>query len=133
MRNTIFVTAFKLVFCTFIFVMSMGAFSDEGLNYEEAKLLAKEMENRLSKEQRVRLEEAQGQFLVTSVISCMNQTQEKPMPFTVVVKMDQRGKVIKSWSNKRSEFLTCFEAETKKKYRFQSGEDLFYSFIKVNL
>lgn len=120
-----------ILLTSFLFINSV--FAVENMTFQEAYEIAESTESNMSGDSKYMLTKSQGEFLVKSVISCINDTGERPKSFSLVVKFNAQGNITKTWKNKSSDFLDCFESEAKEKYKYVSGEKEFYSFIKVNL
>ncbi|NMP15372.1 hypothetical protein [Thalassotalea sp. Y01] len=116
-----------------LFLLVNSVFAVENMTFPEAYKIAETTESNMSDDSKDTLTKSQGEFLVKSVISCINDTGEKPKSFSLVVKFNAQGNVTETWKTKSSDFLDCFESEAKEKYKYVSGEKEFYSFIKVNL
>lgn len=116
-----------------LFLLANPVFANQNVTFSEAYKIAETTESKMSDHTKDNLTKSQGEFLVKSVISCINKTGEKPNSFSLVVKFNAQGNVTETWKNQSSDFLNCFESEAKEKYKYISGEKEFYSLIKVNL
>jgi len=97
------------------------------IEYIEAKKLADKTESNLKSNELQLLTKAQGIVASNAFPYCVNAAQSAPTNFTVVLKLDTKGKTIKSWRKGDSRFAKCFQIQINKSLNYIPLQQPFYT------
>ncbi len=101
--------ALGAVAATMMFAMSSFA-AEPGADYAAAKALADRDEASLDAAQRQAFMQSQSRQLEASVANCASPTPDLA-PLVVVVEVDARGRIVRTWRHGTSALAQCVEQE----------------------
>jgi len=99
------------------------------LSFKEALELAHKSEEGLNKEASHRLLSAQGKLMGSAMPSCFNKAGPPP-DFSIVVQINESGKVVKSWLNTNTSFTSCFQNIMVNSLAFTPKDQPFFTAIE---
>jgi len=116
-----------------VLLASVGPIFASELSYEQAKALADKDEASLSAEVAQTLIAAQGTAGGEAHASCVTPGARKDFsPYTVVMKLDSTGKVIRTWLHGTSALAICFNREMSHKSLFVPPRAPFYTSFEMS-
>jgi hypothetical protein len=109
------------------FVLSASALAAE-LSFEQASTLSDRDEASLSPTQTEQLMNAQGQAGGESHAACFAAGVKRDLsPYTVIMKLDASGKVVRTWRQGTTPLAICFEREMGQRMHFKPPRAPFYT------
>lgn len=102
--------------------------TSDALSFEQAKILADRDEESLTKEERSQLISSQGEAAKSAFESCVSRPPERVLPsFSIVMKLNAKGQVSRSWREGSSEFSACVERHFRKSTFFAAPKAPFFT------
>jgi len=98
--------------CLALIALATSAAAAPMANYDDALALARKDEASLSPEHAAALIESQGDVGGRALAQCRTDSGgilADLSPFTVVLELDAKGKVVRTWRDGESPIATCFE------------------------
>jgi hypothetical protein len=92
-----------------------------------ALILAHSSEASLSSNELGILIKAQGSLAEHAFPYCIQQTKQLPVNFTVVVKINHKGKATDSWLDVNEPFAVCFRSEMVKSFKYTPKPKNFFT------
>lgn len=121
----------KFFLLALLFAAPAGA--ADNLTFTQAKATADRDEASLSSAQSQALIQAQAPVVSKALSSCLGGGDAKPTPFTVVVELDSKGAVARSWRSDETRLAKCFQAVTESATLIQPPQSPFYSSFEMDL
>jgi hypothetical protein len=98
----------------------------------EAEALARRDEATLHGEISSRFFADQGKAVGRSLVACGVNSPREVAGIMVVIRLNERGQVTRTWLNKQTSLGQCFETRLQSEVMQTDGRSEFYSFVNFN-